>query len=239
MEVSVRSLILLSALAIACPAPPQEPAPTPETPASQPAAAAPANPAGATQASQVTVEGAWVRAVPPGAGTTAFFATLDNGAPTQSRLVAARTDAAANVELHTHLQEDGVMKMRKVEGLDLPGTDHLHLAPGADHIMLIGMSKDLAEGEMVSLELVFADESTVQVKAPVRKEAPESAHGHGGEDAGHGHAHGGHEHEHEHEHADGSTHSHGHNHAEGKEEDHTHEHGDKHGHGHEHGHGDH
>jgi periplasmic copper chaperone A len=215
-----------------------EPTPPPASTEGAGAAAQQGTPEGeapvqATQASSIEVEGAWVRAVPPGSANSALFATLHNRGTAQARITGARSEAAGAVELHTHTESDGTMKMRKVEQLDVPGQDHAHLQPGGDHIMLIGLTGPLEKGGEVEVGLDFADGSSLTVKAPVRTEAP-GGHAHGDKEHGHDH-HGDGQHDHHGKDAEGG-HGHPHTHGDGTEHDHAHDHEGDHGHDGDHDH---
>ena len=135
-------------------------------------------------AGDISVADPFARATPPGAGASAAYMVLRNAGP-DDRLIAARTDAARRVELHTHiLDADGVARMREVEGgIALPAGETVTLAPGGLHVMLMGLTGPLVEGESVALTLVFEKAGEMAVDAPVKAVAPMGM--------GHGHGHGG------------------------------------------------
>lgn len=116
----------------------------------------------------VTVEGAYVRLMPPTATRTGAFLTLKNPSEREVKLVGAATDAAKIVELHTHVHEGGVMKMRPVPFMAVPAKGQTVLEPGGLHIMLIDLTAPLATQTPVKLTLSFDDGSTLVVDAPVR-----------------------------------------------------------------------
>jgi periplasmic copper chaperone A len=169
---------LLAAILTACGASP------PAAPAA-PAAFSPA-PAVPTQAGRARVEAPWARAVPPGTPNSAAFFAAHNGGEALAEIIAAASPAASAVELHTHDDDGGVMRMRQVEAFAIPGRGHLHLAPGGDHVMLIGLVAPLVEGGTVPLTLTFRDGSSLDVQVPVLARPPAS--GDGSHGAG-GHAH--------------------------------------------------
>ena len=130
-------------------------------------------------AGEVTVEGAYARAVSEGARASAAYMTIENAGAVDDRLVAARTDAARRVELHTHIMEDGVARMREVEGgIPAPAGAAVRLEPGGLHVMMMGLTRRLREGESVDLTLVFEQAGEIAVTAPIRSVAPS---GHGGD----------------------------------------------------------
>ncbi|NEX19267.1 copper chaperone PCu(A)C [Thiorhodococcus mannitoliphagus] len=123
----------------------------------------------AASAADVSVADPYVRAVPPGQPNSAAFMALSNQTTEARALVAARSDAAEVVELHTHLMEDGMMRMRRVDEIALPAGETVQLKPGGLHIMLIGLKGALTPGEAVGLTLVFDDGDEQSLTAPVRK----------------------------------------------------------------------
>lgn len=117
----------------------------------------------------IMVEDPYVRAVPPGQPNSASFMVVHNKGGKGSALMAASSPAADVVELHTHTMEEGMMRMRKLEKIDLPAGEVVKLQPGGLHVMLIGLKQKLVPDEKVSLTLTFEDGSSLQVDAPVRK----------------------------------------------------------------------
>jgi copper(I)-binding protein len=83
-------------------------------------------------------------------------------------LIAAATDVAEVVELHTVERDGDIMRMRPVTQIEVPAGGSTMLQPGGFHIMLIGLRRDLQAGETVRLTLTFANAGDVVVEAPVR-----------------------------------------------------------------------
>ena len=130
--------------------------------------------------------------VSPAGHSGAAFMVIDNHGAADDRLVAARSDVAQRVELHTHTEDDqGVMRMVEVEeGFVIPAGGERLLERGGDHVMFLGLTRELAEGDTVAVTLVFEREGEIDLEIPVG--APGMAghdHDHG-HDHGHGHGHG-------------------------------------------------
>jgi copper(I)-binding protein len=150
------------------------------------ASAAPANEhehahaAHATQ-SAISVVDPYVRLVPPAAEATGAFMVLRNDSDASRRLLRADSPAAKTVELHKHIDDNGVMRMRKVDAIDIPAQGETTLKPGSYHVMLIGLKAPLQEGDRLPLTLNFDDGSQQKIEATVRSIAttlaPEHAHG--------------------------------------------------------------
>jgi len=104
---------------------------------------------------QVQIEKPWARATAPGATVAAGYMTLRNRGTAPDRLVAASSPAAARVELHVHILEGNVMKMREVPGYDVPAKGSFELKPGGAHLMFMQIKRPFKEGEKVPLRLKF------------------------------------------------------------------------------------
>ena len=145
------------------------------------ALALPALPARAQEvtAGALRIAAPWTRAMRAG-GTGAGFMTIRNTGSAPDRLVAARSPAANVMELHTHIRDGDVMRMRAVPAIELPAGQEVRLAPGGLHLMLIGLAQSLEPGGRVPVTLVFerAGEVTIQLAVEAAG-ARGPAHGHG------------------------------------------------------------
>lgn len=147
----------------------------------------PVSPAWA-QADKLTVENAWARATPPGAPVGGAYFTVRNGGAAD-KLVGGASPAAARVELHIMSMQDNVMRMRRVESIDVPAGQAVELRPGGLHLMLIDLKAPLNAGDTVPLTLRFENAGEVEVRIPVQAMgASGPGDGHGRDTAdGHGH----------------------------------------------------
>jgi copper(I)-binding protein len=109
------------------------------------------------------VSDAWARAsIGPGLVGVAYF-TLRNEGAAPAELLAVTTPAASEAKLHTTKMEDGVMKMRPLKDLTVAPGETLQLAPGGNHVMLMGLVKPLEEGDSFPLTLDFGEAGTLKV----------------------------------------------------------------------------
>ena len=109
-----------------------------------------------------------VQAMPGGPTAAAFMVIHNHGGP-PDRLIDVRSDIAARTELHTHAADaDGVMRMQRVEeGFDLPSDGEILLQRGGDHVMFMGLTEPLAEGQVIPVTLVFEAAGEVLVEVVV------------------------------------------------------------------------
>jgi copper(I)-binding protein len=114
-------------------------------------------------------------ATPTPAGATtgaAYLRGIRNTGDQPDRLVGAHTPVARAVEIHRHeVDERQVMRMREVDGLDVPARGELRLRhDGAHHLMLIDLKAPLKVGDRFPLTLRFEKagerEVTVWVQQP-------------------------------------------------------------------------
>lgn len=117
----------------------------------------------------IKVEDPYVRLVPNGTPNTGAFMVIRNAGSTDHKVLKAESPVAKAVELHNHVNDNGVMRMRPVADIELKAKGEAVLKPGSLHIMLIGLKQDLKEGEVVPITLKLDDGSSTKVEAPVRK----------------------------------------------------------------------
>ena len=118
----------------------------------------------------VTVADAWCRPTPNGAKAGGCYVTLT--AATDDRLTGGSTPRAGSLQVHEMKTENGMMKMAELTGgLPLPAGQAVALAPGGNHMMLIGLTAPLVAGETVPLTLQFASAPAITVQAQVRQPA--------------------------------------------------------------------
>ena len=119
------------------------------------------------QPAAVAVTEAWSRATTGAAQTGAVYVTVTASQP--DRLVGVSTPVAGMAELHqSRLTSGGVMEMRPVpDGLAVtPGTP-IHMAPGGYHVMLMGLTHPLKQGDHFPVTLKFEHAGAVTAEAVV------------------------------------------------------------------------
>lgn len=138
---------------------------------------------------QIHVNDAYARAAGIGKSGAIFF-TMHNMTETDDRLVDVRAEVAQRVELHSHVDMgDGVMKMMHMaDGLPLAAGEAHALARGGDHVMLMGLTADLKNGDRFPLTLVFeqAGDITIDVTVDNDRQDPPAAMNHGAHGQGAG-----------------------------------------------------
>ena len=116
--------------------------------------------------SSVTIKNAWVRQnIPPQTMTAAYLAIHNEGMATA--LISASTPVAEVAEIHVMTIDGNIMRMKKIDRLPIPEDGSATLQPGGNHLMLIGLRRDLAAGDSLALTLSFANGQVRTLRAPV------------------------------------------------------------------------
>jgi len=118
-------------------------------------------------ADNVTVQDPYVRLAPPNAPATGAFMVIKNNGDTDIKVLKADNPASRVTELHTHINDGGVMKMRPVPAIEIKAKGEAVLKPGSLHVMLIDLKAPMKEGDVVPITLSFDDGSSKQVDAKV------------------------------------------------------------------------
>jgi copper(I)-binding protein len=110
----------------------------------------------------------WSRATPKGASAGASYMTITNKGTAPDHVSCVSSDASAQCQIHTMTMDNGVMKMRPVEGgLEILPGQTVTLKPGALHMMLVDLKHPLEAGSSIKATLKFDHAGMVDVEYPV------------------------------------------------------------------------
>ena len=119
--------------------------------------------------SSLMIEGAFARASSGHGKNSAAYLSIHNHSPNDDYLIDAKTNIAAMTSIHNHINDKGIMKMRAVKQIVIPGDGSIRLQPGGFHIMLMGLKKPLVEGDKFDLKLVFKNAGNIMCSIIVKK----------------------------------------------------------------------
>src|ERR1700744_1898848 len=121
------------------------------------------------KAGDLVISQAWTRATPGGAKTGGGFVTIENKGSAPDKLIGASADGAGKIEVHEMTTDNGVMKMRPVEGgLAIEPGKTVKLAPGGYHLMMMDLKSPLKQGGKVPVTLEFEKAGKVAVTLDVQ-----------------------------------------------------------------------
>lgn len=126
---------------------------------------------------EIEVKKPWSRPLPAVSVNGAAYMTLMNSGKATDKLISISTRAAREAELHKHISEGGMVKMRPVGAIAVTPGEPLVMRPGGLHIMLIGLTEPLVEGQSFPLTLTFERAGSIAVEVMIFE--PEgTGHGH-------------------------------------------------------------
>ena len=117
----------------------------------------------------IVISDAWVRLAPPGHSVTAAYMTIENNSATDDVLISIEVNFAQVTELHESREESGMAQMMHLQQLGVRAGARLELKPGGAHIMLIDLTRELEQGDEVTLTLNFEKAGPMEIRARVRE----------------------------------------------------------------------
>lgn len=116
----------------------------------------------------ITVEQAWARVTPGGSRTGAIYLTIHNKSSTDDLLLAVDSSAAQTTAVHESRIVDGVASMEPLPvGIPMPSHGEVVMRPGGVHIMLTGLSGELAVGNVLPVKMVFQEAGSLDFEVPI------------------------------------------------------------------------
>ena len=117
---------------------------------------------------KIKIKDAWMRPSSEKMATALYF-VIENKSETADTLFHVDSDLAERVEIHETYSEGEMMGMRKVEFIVIEGNSSFELKPGAHHIMLMKLKKDIKDGDKGALVLHFKKAGEMQITAIAKK----------------------------------------------------------------------
>jgi periplasmic copper chaperone A len=114
----------------------------------------------------------WIR--PSTGPNTAAYLTITSPGGQPDKLIKVECEDATAVELHDHINDNGVMKMRPVPFIEI-SKDPVFLKPGSLHIMLMGLKDSFQGKEKIPLTLHFEKAGSITIDFSVKVPEPTEA----------------------------------------------------------------
>jgi len=117
---------------------------------------------------KIKIKDAWMR---PSSEkmTTALYFIIENKSETADTLFHVDSDLAERVEIHETYSEGDMMGMRKVDFVVIGGKSSFELKPGAHHITLMKLKKDIKDGDKGEFVLHFKLVGEIKITAIAKK----------------------------------------------------------------------
>ena len=115
----------------------------------------------------IMVANPWVRANISGR-PAAVFLIIYNRSDQADRLIGARSPLAGRIEIHSHARDGDIMRMRRLEAIDVIAQGTTELRPGGRHLMVFDLDPTVRPGGRLPLVLRFERAGELVLEAPVR-----------------------------------------------------------------------
>jgi periplasmic copper chaperone A len=114
---------------------------------------------------------AWVRPSPPGVDEAAVYVTVENRDAPDDRLIGAESDRCMLMSPHVTEIDDDIARMSEADEdrLGLGVGERVTMEPNGVHLMCLGLSAPLEEGERIEVVLRFAAHAPVVVPVTVEQ----------------------------------------------------------------------
>lgn len=127
------------------------------------------------KAGELVIHHPWSRETMAGMNMGAVYFKIENsGSKSDSLQSVSNPEVAEKMELHTHLNEGGVMKMRPVGEVSILPKATVDFKPQSYHVMMFGVKKQMKKGDKFPVTLHFKEAGDVKVEVYV--EAADSMH---------------------------------------------------------------
>lgn len=114
---------------------------------------------------EVRVEDARLVAAFPNAKAAALYLTIESDTP--DVLIGVHTDEAMAM-LHETLDDNGIMRMERVDQVAVQAGEPVEMSPGGLHVMVMGLTPQMLEAEAMSFKLILQDAGEIPLEAEIQ-----------------------------------------------------------------------
>ena len=108
-----------------------------------------------SSSSSLAISDGWSRPTPPITNVAAFYFVIENATGEDASLVAASSEACAQMEVHESVLEDAIMGMGAVEGVPVGAGQRVAFEPNGLHLMCLGLVEPVESGESYRVTAQF------------------------------------------------------------------------------------
>ncbi len=123
----------------------------------------------------VLIEKAYVRATIPGTSISSSYMEIVNDSAETVTLLGVSSQISPRIEIHQHSMFEGMMRMRKLESIDIPPKGRVILQPSGLHLMIFDVKKPLKAEQQIKLNFNFSNKMSLTTQVPVFSPTQEKA----------------------------------------------------------------
>ncbi|RZP21800.1 MAG: copper chaperone PCu(A)C [Burkholderiaceae bacterium] len=121
----------------------------------------------------ISISGGHTNVIRPGQSMIAVYVdAIKNSTNKDVDLIAISSPSAKNIEIHSMQIVNNVMKMKKEEKITIPAKSKVSLgkkSPNGYHLMVFGVSPQITEKSMFTINLSFSNGEKLQTEISVKK----------------------------------------------------------------------
>lgn len=136
------------------------------------------SPEALAESAKIVVENSYARESIPGTSISSAYMTLNNLANNKIRFIAATSAVSDRIEIHQHTLDNGMMRMRQVDAVEISANGAVIFQPSGFHLMLFDLKRALKAEESIIITLHFDDDSSVDVNYNVKGIKQKKHHNH-------------------------------------------------------------
>lgn len=125
--------------------------------------------AGLANAGNIMIENAWAMPAVDTSKPGAVMLTITNKGGEADSLVSVETSVAGMAQVHNSKEKGGKMRMRRMQGMEVPGGKSVTLVHNGTHIMLMNLNGPLEAGQSIKVTLTFEKAGKMEIDVPVKK----------------------------------------------------------------------
>lgn len=119
---------------------------------------------------ELVIEDAWIRLGPPIVKTYAGYFSIINLSKNKSlRMIGLESAMFEKVEMHNTSIIDGMMRMERLQYVDLRPGIKVQFSMSGKHLMMTNKKKPIKEGDVIPVKLMFNDDQFMNISMKVRR----------------------------------------------------------------------
>lgn len=124
------------------------------------------------QEGDLVISNEWARPILIAGRPGGAYLQIENTGDHDDKLLSVTSTISPRIEIHEHTMTDGVMKMSKVEYLEIKAKSSVELKPGGYHLMIFDTASKYEAGDQIDLTLNFESGNSIEKTLNVMKSKP-------------------------------------------------------------------
>ena len=109
----------------------------------------------------------WARPNPEVTDRAAIYLSIVNEGATEGAVVGASSERCDAIEIHETVAAGDIVEMKRLDEIVLPAGRAVEMEPGGLHLMCVGVTEALVEGDAFSLDVELQSGSLLQTSVVV------------------------------------------------------------------------